>query len=97
MLSGMIADHFSRQTSVTDSFLLDAVQYFFGIELLTATLRHICRTLPGVKTVPRVPMESSRVHVDGTAVSACHGELEAVLEGVPAAFIYNVDEAGCSD
>jgi hypothetical protein len=81
---------------MTYSFLLDAVQYIFVIEVLADTWHHICRILLGVKTVPRVPMESSRVHVDGAAVSAFYDELEAVLEGVPATFISNVDDTRCS-
>jgi hypothetical protein len=75
---------------MTYNFMLDAVQYFFGIPFLADTLQHICRTLPGVKRVPAVPMESRRIHMDGEEITSFDDELEAVLEEVRAALVDGV-------
>jgi hypothetical protein len=42
-------------------------------------------------------MKARRVEVDEVAVAAFHDELEAMIDGVPAAMINNADETGCSD
>jgi hypothetical protein len=58
MLPRIIANHFERRSPVTYNFSLDSVFHFFGIGIQSDTFRHLCRGLPGVKTIPGVLMEA---------------------------------------
>jgi precorrin-2 methylase len=97
MISAMIIEHFARRAPVAYSFILDSLLYFFGICLLLDTLRYICRTLPGVKTIAGVPMEAERVAADEATITAFSDELEGMIEDVPAVMIFNIDESGYSE
>jgi hypothetical protein len=41
-------------------------------------------------------MDYTRVQCDRNAIAAFYDELEVVIEGIPAEFVYNVDESRCS-
>jgi hypothetical protein len=56
------------------------------------TLRHICRDMPGVKRVVELPMGRAQMTCGQSALANFYDELEAVIDGIPAAFVYNVDE-----
>jgi hypothetical protein len=79
---------------VTYFELLRELEWQFGIVLLTDTLRHIIRRIPGCKTIVAVPQEASRIIYDEHEIDEYYSRLEAVITGVPAAIVYNVDEAG---
>jgi hypothetical protein len=96
-IENTVAQCFQHQEPVSYQMLLEGLQRRFGINLLSDTLRHICRTMPGVKSVRGVPMDKNRVHCDQAAVAAFYDELEAVVEEVPAEFIWNIDETGCDE
>jgi hypothetical protein len=87
---------FAAKTPVSYRLLLDGIEANFGISLSPDTMRHICRTMPGVKSVAGIPMERERVQCDQEAVTGFYDEFEAVCQDVPAAFIWNMDESGCS-
>jgi hypothetical protein len=97
MISAMITEDFARRAPVTYSFLLDSPLYFFGTGLLQDTLRHISRTLPGVKTIAAVLMEAERVAVNEATIAAFCDKLEGMIEDAPAAMIFNIDESGYSE
>jgi hypothetical protein len=82
---------------ITYTELLDTLQYDHETVLSSDTLRHIVRNLPQVKSIVGIPMESERVAVDPEAILAWYGEVAVAIEGVPRRFVFNVDEAGCSE
>jgi hypothetical protein len=82
---------------ITYRLFQDAIEWRFEASMVTDTLRHICRSMPGVKSVIGLPMESTRVHCDQDAVVAFYDELEAVIKDIPAQFVSDIDERGCSE
>jgi hypothetical protein len=96
-ISQRIQWNFAEKAPVSYRLLLDEIQLLFGLSLRPDTLRHICRTLPGVKSVSGIPMETQRVLCAQEDIAGFYDELEAVCEGIPAAFIWNVDETGCNE
>jgi hypothetical protein len=73
--------------------LIDEIQLLFSISIRADTHRHVCRTLPGVKTVDGIPVDKARVTCDEGKVADFYTYLGAMIEDVPAEFIWNVDEA----
>jgi hypothetical protein len=53
--------------------------------------------IPEVKSVIGIPMETERVECNQGHVADFYDELEAVVDGIPAAFVFNVDESGCCE
>jgi hypothetical protein len=97
MIQKMIEDGYSERKPVTYFEILDALQYRCKTSISSDTLRHIVRTLPGVKTVIGVPMEAERARVDPAEIDHWFDDLTRAIEGVPRKFIFNVDETGCSE
>jgi hypothetical protein len=93
----IVQARFVERKPVTYRLLQDALEWRFKISMRADTLRHICRGLPGVKSVVGFPMERDRVHCDQDAITAYYDELEGVIDGIPAEFVYNIDESGCSE
>jgi hypothetical protein len=79
---------------VTYSELLRELEWQFGIVMLTDTLKHIIHRIPRCKTVVGVPQEASRVMYDEHEIDEYYSRIEAMITGVPAAIVYNVDEVG---
>jgi hypothetical protein len=97
MIKTIVTNRFTEKKPVSYLEIMDALQYFFQIGLSADTTRHICRTIPGVRSIWGIPMEGTRVEVDPAKIEDFYDELEALIEDVPAAFIFNMDESGCSD
>jgi hypothetical protein len=53
--------------------------------------------MKGVHTVPGVPMEAERIQASNEDIIKWYEELADLIKGIPAAFIYNMDETGCSE
>jgi hypothetical protein len=49
-----------------------------------------------VKRVVGLPIDRARVQCDQNAIAAFYDELEVVIEGIPAEFVYNINESGCN-
>jgi hypothetical protein len=96
-ISDCVQANFAEKTPVSYSLRLDEIQLLYGVSLRVDTLRHICRVLSGVKTVAGIPTEKQRVQVDQQTVADFYDELEAMIDGIPAAFIWNMDESGCDE
>jgi transposase len=90
----IVRDAFDRRESVTYSEIMIQLELEYGVCLLPDTLRHVIRRIPWCKTIDDVPQEASRVHCDEAAIDQYYEDLERMLQGVPAAAIYNVDETG---
>jgi hypothetical protein len=88
-------ENFENRNPVTYDYLADAVQYYFGVSVKTDTLRHICRTFPGVKSIWGSPMETERVEAKIEDIDDFYHELSAYLEDIPSSFVFIVDETGC--
>jgi hypothetical protein len=90
----VIEDRCNQKMPVTYSELLRELEWQFGIVLPTDTLRHIIRRIPGCKTVVGVPQEASRVMYNEHEIDEYYSRLGAMITGVPAAIVYNVNEVG---
>lgn len=96
-IQNLIDERFQNKRPITYDMLIDEIQYNFHIEVKLDTMRHICRALPNVKTVRGIPMEKSRVEASPEDIKKYYKELDQAIHDVPGAFIFNIDEAGCSD
>jgi hypothetical protein len=53
--------------------------------------------MPDIRTVTGVPYEASRAAVDPSVIQEWLNMLEAEIPEIPRAFVFNMDETGCSD
>jgi hypothetical protein len=88
-----VQSQFADQKPVTCLLLQDAIEWRFHVTSSTDTLRHICRDMPGVKRLVGLPMDRAWMTCDQTALADFFDELEAVIDRIPAAFAYYVDES----
>jgi hypothetical protein len=95
--SHLITARFREHNPITYAELLDTLQYTREITLSGDSLRHIVRGMPTVKSVIGIPTESERVAVDPEQIDAWLTKLEEKVQGIPRAFVFNVDETGCSE
>lgn len=95
-VKNLIYTKFENKEPVSFDFLLDALDYTFGTVISPDTLRHFCRALKGIKVITGIPMDNKRVDVDQDHIAQYYEELKEMTEKVPAKFIFNIDEAGCS-
>lgn len=93
----IVKAEFERRNPVTYDYLIDIIQYRFDISIKADTLRHIVRAHAEIKTVQGRPMERQRVLADQEQIDRWYDLLDSLIEEVPGAFIFNVDETGCSD
>jgi hypothetical protein len=93
----LIIQRFQEQNPITYAELLDILQYTHNVLLSGDSLRHLIRGMPTVKSVIGVPTESERVAVQPGQIEAWFERLEQSVAGVPRAFVFNVDETGCSE
>jgi hypothetical protein len=91
-----VSSYFEVKTPISYRMLVDRIQQHFGISLRPDTLRHICRTVPGVKSVTGINMERERVQCNQESVAAFSDGFEAICEDITAAFVWSMDESGCS-
>jgi hypothetical protein len=96
-ITELVQAQFAEKKPVIYRLIQDAIKWRSQIELSADTLRYMCRDMPDVKRLIGLPMDNSRVHCDQRAVADFYDELEAVIDGIPAEFVYNVDEGGCSE
>jgi hypothetical protein len=64
LIRNMIETGYSRRKALIYFQILDALPYRCGTVISSDTLRHIVRTMPGVKTVIGVAMEAEGVVMD---------------------------------
>jgi hypothetical protein len=50
-----------------------------------------------VKSLLGIPTDAERVAVDPAALAEWYADLGRRIAGVPRQFVFNVDEAGCSE
>jgi hypothetical protein len=53
--------------------------------------------MPTAKSVIGLPTASERVAVDPGEIEAWFNKLEEKVQGIPRAFVFNLDETGCSE
>jgi hypothetical protein len=56
--------YFTNRKPVSYQMLLDGIELNFGLSLRTYTVRHICRTLPGGKSVIGFSMEREQIQYE---------------------------------
>jgi hypothetical protein len=69
----------------------------FQIDVSCNTLHHILRRDPRVRAVHARPMEDKRLHVTPEQIQAHFTAMFEQISGVPAHFIFNMDEMGHQD
>jgi hypothetical protein len=93
----VVTERYEARNAVSYPELLDLLQYRHATVVSSDTLRHRIRSMPSVRSVLGIPTEAERVAVGSEIVTEWYRALATKIEGVPRAFIYNVDETGCSD
>jgi hypothetical protein len=96
-IESVVRERYEAHTALSYIELPDLLQYHHSIVMSADTLRHRIRSMPSVRSVLGVPMESERVAVDPAVLDEWFRDLAQRVEGVPRQFIFNVDETGCSD
>jgi hypothetical protein len=96
-IEGPVAERFQSNNPLTYAELLDVLQYHFSIVISADTLRHRLRNIESVKPLLGIPTEAERVAVDPAALAEWYADLGRRIAGMPRQFVFNVDEAGCSD
>ena len=92
----LIFSKFEQKEPVSFDFLMDVIDFRFGTIINADTLRHFCRAMNDVKIVTGIPMDSKRIVVDTDEIMNYFDEVKEITENIPAKFIFNIDEAGCS-
>jgi hypothetical protein len=85
---------FDRREHVTYSEIMIRLELQYGVCLLPDTLHHIIYRIPWCKTIGGVPQEALRVQCDEGEIDRYYERLGNILEVVPLAIIYDIDEAG---
>jgi hypothetical protein len=93
----MVSKGCRERKPVTYFEILDALQYRCATVCSSDTLRHHIRTIETVKTVVGVPMEAQRVAVNPDDIAEWFTILEEKVRGIPADWIFNLDETGCAE
>jgi hypothetical protein len=88
-----IADQFAQGRPVSYEGILDWLYTEHHLLILSDTLRHTIRKTPAFKTIKGIPTEEPRCFVTSADITEHFRQLAIKLEGVPAHFIFNVDES----
>jgi hypothetical protein len=96
-LHNTISEAFLRKNPATIKSLIAALSAKFGIDILPNTLSHILLRDSEIKSCRGVPMDEERVKVKKQTIADYFQLLFHYLEGIPAAFITNMDEVGHSE
>jgi hypothetical protein len=67
------------------------------ILIVPDTLRHIIQNMPTVRTVKGNPIDAKRAEVKDSDIIQFYKNMSPLLDEIPAAFIFNVDETGCNE
>lgn len=92
-----INTRYAEHNPTTYDDILDLCLYLFHKTVLPDTLRHALCRHQSVRTVTGVPMERERVEVDPADIDTFYDELATLLQGIPGAFIFNIDESGVQE
>ena len=96
-ITEVVRTQFEQKNPVTYDFLYEALQKKFNVRVKRDTLRHFCRSIKEIKAIDGFPMEKERVQVRREDIEQYYRELAEYLANIPGDFIFNVDEAGCSE
>jgi hypothetical protein len=85
-----------QKNPITIPEIIDEIQYVFHLDVKDDTLRHLlCRT-PGLKIILGKPKEEERVLSSEENIASYYSALRDRINSIPASFVFNVDETGCS-
>ena len=94
-LYSLVVQRYQDHSSIPVAELALILCNQFDICITTESLRHIIRTLPGMRTCLGIRMEEERVNCDPVLIDRWFDDLSRVVSlGIPPAFISNVDEVG---
>lgn len=93
-LHKFVHECFAQLDPPTYSQLIDFVQGTTEKVLIPDTMRKLIARFDDLKTVVGVPMEAERVKCNEADAELFYELLKDAVNGIPAAFIFNLDEAG---
>jgi hypothetical protein len=89
-----IIDQYEKRSPKSISELVQFIRTEFGIPILPNTLHHILARDPMIKSCTAIPIETKRAEVTVEQIQEHFERLSANLSGVPAHFVFNIDEMG---
>jgi hypothetical protein len=89
-----VADAYRNSKPWTIAQLRLYIERVFQISLEKSTLHHMVERDPRLKTCRGIPMEDSRVAGTSEQITEFFREGFEILQGVPAHFVFNMDEMG---
>jgi hypothetical protein len=89
-----IAEGYRQRSPWTIRQVKEFIARTFHVSLEKTTLGHLLERDPRFRTCPGVPMEDLRIAVTPQQIENFFREAFSVIEGVPAHFIFNMDEMG---
>jgi hypothetical protein len=93
-LINFLMSSFQKNEPVTITEARRFVKDQFDIDIIPNTLHHVIARDGRVKSVPASPMEDTRMAVTMEQIQTYFQELDQALSGVPAHFVFNLDEMG---
>ena len=92
-----ISSKIQQKEPITFEYIANFVYDKFNFDISLDTLRHIVYRFPDFKTVTGVPMDKSRVMVDIHSIAEYFMGIKSIINNIPSAFIFNLDESGFCD
>jgi hypothetical protein len=96
-IASWIEEKWSAHQPATHRQLRLFVSEKWGISILPNTMSHIVRNIPEIRSCVASPMEAERMNVPDEEISAWFRKLQESIDGVPAHFVFNMDEMGHQD
>jgi hypothetical protein len=93
-LIGCIAAGYANNRAWTMRDIVGHISDRYGKKMDANSIRHMLDRDPRVKSCTGVPMEEKRLQVTAEDITAYFHRLAEVLDGVPAHFVFNMDEMG---
>ena len=93
-LCGFIREQFERRDPASVDDCLNFLWETFELDVIPNTLRKWINKCSPFQTQKSVQLEDKRAHVEVTDIARYFDRLEEAIDGVPAKFIFNLDESG---
>jgi hypothetical protein len=93
-VSNFIVNAYQNRNPVTAKAIQAFIMDQYGIHIQNNTLHHVLSKLDRFTTVVAHPMEEKRIYVTDEAIIQYFCLFSQLLNGVPAHFIFNMDEMG---
>jgi hypothetical protein len=92
-----IYERFVTGNPATTNELLEFLSKRCNVDLAPDTLRKKLRSDPELRRIRGIPMEKGRAECDPNDIQVYFEDLAKLVDGKPAAFVFNLDESGFQD